>query len=49
MPDKAFTYRTHDLGYRGYWRLSVTRSVQSATSGRGLIGGTRQSRCPQQG
>lgn len=49
MTGTTFAYRTHDFGYRGYWRFSVTRSAQSATSGQVFIGGTRQSRCPQQG
>ncbi|SFH95218.1 hypothetical protein [Modicisalibacter xianhensis] len=43
----AFTaYGKNDYGYgAGYWRFSVARSVQSAASGRGILGGTRQSRC----
>lgn len=47
MTTATFAYGAYHTGHRGegYWRFSVARSVQSATSGRVLVGGTRQSRC----
>lgn len=47
MSIATFAYNVYCNGYRGvgYWRFSVARSVQVATSGRVFIGGTRQLRC----
>lgn len=47
MITATFARSMYDMGYlgEGYWRFSVTRPVQSATSGRGLIGGIRSPRC----
>lgn len=46
VPVALTTYDKNYYGYgEWYWRFSVARSVQSAASGRGILGGTRQSRC----
>lgn len=47
MSIATFAYGVYHNGYRGegYWRFSVARPVQDATSGRVLMGGLRQLRC----
>lgn len=49
MRAALFAYNAYGKGYRGEadWRFSVARPAQSATSGRVLCGGPRQSRSPQ--
>lgn len=46
MSTATFAFDAYHTDYRGedYWRFSVARPVQAATSGRALVGGEPQRR-----